>query len=205
MNEGVASSIFYFRNEGRTNLESTLCKALERAVEKDIAKIVVFTADGEGIFSLHKMLMDKNVNNMKIIGVTFPQNRPFYTEEKDGKMEKFFPKTSDSEIKEAIRKIGIPLVQGVMPFEEVIVPGAKQSNMRIIKETLGLFSGGMQLCVQAALMATDAGCVDIGESVIAVAADTAIVVKGALSEYLFHPHEGLNILEIICKPSKMTV
>jgi len=58
---------------------------------------------------------------------------------------------------------------------------------------------------KAILMAVDGGHIDPGETVIAMSADTAIVARSSLSTWLFHPTEGLEINEIICKPSKFTI
>ncbi len=94
---------------------------------------------------------------------------------------------------------GISVVQSTMPFQEVIIPEpATQADA--IQATLGLISPGMHLCVQAVLMATDAGLVQQGEEVVSMCADTAIVATGALSHWMFHPEQGLEIREIICKP-----
>ena len=61
------------------------------------------------------------------------------------------------------------------------------------------------MCVEAIIMATDAGYVEPGEYVIAMSADTAIVANGVSSTWLFHPDEGMTISEIICKPKFFTV
>lgn len=77
--------------------------------------------------------------------------------------------------------------------------------MKAIKETLGLVSGGLHLCVQAVLMATDSGVVMPGEKVIAMSADTSIITFGTNSTFLFHPSRGLNIHKIICKPLNFSI
>ena len=54
-------------------------------------------------------------------------------------------------------------------------------------------------------MACDAGFVESGEDVIAVAGsgtglDSAIVIKAAHSDEMFDEEKGFRIKEIICKP-----
>ena len=66
---------------------------------------------------------------------------------------------------------------------------------------LRTFCEGIKVCVEITLMACDAGLVQEGEKVIAVAgtaagADTAIVATAAPSTRL----ANLRVHEIICKP-----
>lgn len=77
--------------------------------------------------------------------------------------------------------------------------------MATINETLTLFSGGMRLCVQAIIMATESGSLEPGETVIALSADTAIVARATLKSLLFDNEEGMEIYEIICKPRLLTI
>ena len=87
------------------------------------------------------------------------------------------PKTSLQEIREEFNRLGIRLVQGVMPLQDIIIPNAKDVKNQTIHYTLSLISGGLRLCIQAILMAVDGGPIDPGETVIALSADTAIVAR----------------------------
>ena len=60
----------------------------------------------------------------------------------------------------------------------------------------------MSLCIQAALMACDAGEVEVGEHVIALAADTSILVRCAPTARLL---TDLIVREIVCKPALLTI
>jgi len=180
------------------NISKTVELSIKKAREEGIDKILVFTADGEGPFELRKQL--GNNEDIDIIAVSFPNLMPFFQKETDGDIKEFFPKTSYDEHKEKFQNENIKLVQGVMPFEEVIIPGANDTKLKAIKESLNLFSGGLKLCVQAALMATDSGAIKPGEEIISMSADTSIITNGANSRFLFHPTKGLKINKIICKP-----
>ena len=60
----------------------------------------------------------------------------------------------------------------------------------------------MSLCVQAVLMASDAGYVSLGEHVIAMTSDTSILVRAAgTSRFL----TDLIVREILCKPVLLTI
>ncbi len=60
----------------------------------------------------------------------------------------------------------------------------------------------MSLCVQAVLMASDAGFVELGEHVIAMTSDTSILVRSAGTERFL---TDLIVREIICKPVLLTI
>jgi hypothetical protein len=71
----------------------------------------------------------------------------------------------------------------------------------VVRETLYTFSQGMKVAVEIALMAADAGLLDMSREVIAIAgtdngADTAIVIKPAYSRKFTE----LRIHEILAKP-----
>ena len=195
---GYHDKIFYFKEEGKMNISKTAELSIRKAKEEGISKILVFTGDGEGPLELRKQL--GNEKQVNIIAVTFPNLMPFFQKEGNGEIKEFFPKTSYTELKEVFNSKNIKLVQGVMPFEDVVIPGARDSKVMTIKEALGLFSGGLKLCVQASLMATDSGAIKPGEKVISMSADTSIITNGANSNFLFHPIRGLKINKVICKP-----
>ncbi len=202
MSYGVSKSIFYYNSEGMVNLPKTIELVIERAKENNINHIIVFTADGDGAFMLKNALNNTEIN---IYAATFRYKQVFHSLDPNGNKNKIVPKTSLQEIREEFNRLGIRLVQGVMPLQDIIIPNAKDVKNQTIHYTLSLISGGLRLCIQAILMAVDGGHIDPGETVIAMSADTAIVARSSLSTWLFHPTEGLEINEIICKPSKFTI
>jgi len=83
------------------------------------------------------------------------------------------------------------------PYWPAYVP----STGDLIANILRLFSQGMKVCLEIAVMAADAGAIPIGENVIAVGgqgrwADTAIIIKSANSTGFF----DLDVGEILAKP-----
>jgi hypothetical protein len=72
---------------------------------------------------------------------------------------------------------------------------------RIVRETLYRFSQGMKVAVEVALMAADAGLLDMSEEIVAVAgtgegADTALVLKPTYTRTF----KQLDIREILAMP-----
>jgi hypothetical protein len=200
--EPRSSVIHYFPEEGKLNLEQTINFIYERAKELDIKKVIIFSGDGEGPTRAVERFRG---TPMTIIAATFPYKMPFYIEDESGTRQKRFARLSEQEIRQSLLKQGVEIIQGTMPFQDIFIPGVRDTKLLTIYETLGLFSGGMQLCVQAIIMATEAGKVEPGEIVIAASADTAIVAQASLKSFLFHPDEGMEIKEIICKPNNLTV
>lgn len=197
---GFSRPTFYFYSEGRQNLEKTVELVYKRvSVLKRIKKILVFTANGEGAFMIKDLVSDTDI---QVISATFPYKQSFYFPDGAGNKKEVFADTSDKEICAKIKQYGITLIQGVMPLQDIPVPGTLTSDTKIktIVSTLSLFSGGLKLCIDGIIMASDAGYVEQGEEIISFSADTAIVATGCRKDRLFHPEEGLEIREFICKP-----
>jgi uncharacterized protein len=71
----------------------------------------------------------------------------------------------------------------------------------LIANVLRCFSQGVKVCFEIVLMATDAGLVTSGETLIVMAgtargSDNALVVQAASSQHL----KRLRVHEILCKP-----
>jgi hypothetical protein len=158
--------------------------------------VVVFTADGEGPVRLADSLSGSGVS---IIAVTFSHGQVVRVGEGDAASEARPPAVSE-EVKALLASRNIPLVSAHVPFHEIILPGTRDSKLLAIRHVLSMFGIGMRICVQAVLMATDAGHVDPLEEVISMSADTAIVATGCPTYLLFHPEKGLQVKEVICKP-----
>lgn len=202
MDEGSMQSIYYYKTEGKQHINQTVQLSIKRAKELDIKTLIIFTANGEGAFTAKELLGSSGA--IRILAATFPYKQPFFTQDSEGKSAAFLAGTSNPEIRDKLKKQKIDLIQGVMPFQEIIIPGAKDIKTQAINSTLSLFSKGLKLCIQGILMATDGGHIEPGEHVISMSADTSIVARSSSSIFLFHPTQGLDICEIICKPNIMS-
>jgi hypothetical protein len=74
-----------------------------------------------------------------------------------------------------------------------------------VAEALEILGGGFPLCVQAILVACDAGLVGVGERVTAVTADTALSALAARTESFLSPTEGLVVEHIFCRPARYDI
>lgn len=198
MNDSFSAQIEYFPREGKVNLRSCLRLAFEAAVLRGIETIVIFTGMGEGPqIAIRDFCPLPKFKDIKIIAVTFPYGQRF----KDNKQVEISP-----EIRALLRDNNVPLLRAHLPFSPISAHyqhhGILGQDLTLIGNALSIFGGSMSLCVQAAVMACDAGCLEIGEHVISMTSDTAIVARTAPTERLL---TEFIVREIICKPMFLTI
>ncbi|MBT9135987.1 MAG: hypothetical protein DDT34_01053 [Firmicutes bacterium] len=151
----------------------------------------MFTGTGEGVLKLLP-----KAKGYKIYAVTFTPNLPRRTVSAGVESPGILDTLDSNEV---------IVIQGNLPFEEIIIPEVRDPKTAAIECTFDTLSGGLSLCVQAVIMCTEAGGVLPGEDVIAMCADTAIIATGCHKSFLFSPFDGLEIREILCKPRKLTI
>ncbi len=194
----IKTDITYFKKEGRMNIDDTFNLVKRRALKLNIKKIFVFSANGESVLEIAKLCSDCELN---IYAVTFPYKQKFYKNNE----EVIETGIVNDDIKKMLQELDVKIIQGVMPFQDIIIPDAKDVKLSTIINTLSLFGGGMQLCIEAVIMAFEEGVIEEGEEVISCSADTAIVASGSFKRLMFSPFEGMEIKEIICKPRNLTL
>jgi hypothetical protein len=202
MKKQVTASVTYFAEEGRENLSECLRLSFERLAHYGLEKLVIFTGVGDGIQeAVDTYLFHDEYARVRVVGVTFAQG---FEVRKDGKQSAHvFPEDRRS----AFSERGIPIVRAHLPFDAITTQyryqhGVLAQDMGIVGNALNIFCGSMSLCVQAVLMACDAGELAIGEHVVVMTSDTALVVRAAPTSRLL---TDLIVREIICKPAFLTV
>ncbi len=190
----------YFLQEGKENLSRCLQATFTAALNHDIKKIVIFTSAGRGVvMAIEDYCSQEQFADIGLVAVTFPSHMQFSAGD-----------TSEHRVPAKVSGLltskGVPLVRAHLPFDPIRTHyrghGILGQDFSLIGNALRIFSGGMSLCVQAVLMATDAGHVELGEHVIAMASDTSILVRAAgTSRFL----TDLIVREIVCKPVLLTI
>lgn len=196
--ESFDATTTYFPCEGKSNLRTCMRLAFETAISRGIETIVIFTGVGEGPeIALKEYCSRRDYQDIQLIAVTFPRGQRF----KDNELAEI-----SSEVRSLLGERGVPLLRAHLPFHPIAAHhrhhGILGQDLTLIGNALSVFGGSMSLCVQAALMACDAGCVEIGDHVISMTSDTAIVVRTAPTERLL---TDFIIREIICKPLFLTI
>lgn len=194
----ISADIEYFHEEGKVNLRDCMRIAFETAVARGIDTIVIFTGIGEGPeMALKDFRSLATFQDIKLIAVTFPYGQRF----KDGKEVVISP-----EIRSLLEENRVPLIRAHMPFNPITAHyrghGILGQDLTLIGNALSIFGGSMSLCVQAAAMACDAGCLEIGDHVISMTSDTAIVVRTAPTDRLL---TDFIVREVLCKPLFLTI
>jgi hypothetical protein len=197
-----SSEATYFQSEGKDNLDACLRIAMAAALSHGLGKLVIFTARGDGIqLALELQRYQSEYEGIRLVGVTFPQGKLFARQE--GQQP---PTRIEPERLEAFRNAGVQLIRARLPFDPIWSNYPTSStlgkDLSFIGNALNMFGGGMSLCVQAVLMACDAGALDWGEHVVVMTADTSLLVRAAPTDHFL---TDLIVREILCKPIFLNV
>ena len=192
MSNGEERTIFYFDEKGPVNTEKTLKIALAHAREANIGAIVVASSTGETALKLHQMAGSE----VKIIAVTYNAGSRFQSV-----VEQF------NQNHDALLERGISVVRGLHAlsgpeksfsdkYETTFLP------LNIVADTLRMFSQGVKVCVEIAIMASEHGFVTPDEDVVVVGgsghgADTALVMKPVFAIDMFKA----RINALLCIPA----
>jgi len=181
--------IVYFETPGRENTDEALRIARKRAEELGIKTILVASTRGDTAVKAADVF-----KGLKVIAVTH------FTGYRGPNEQEF----TDENRKAFESKGGIMLITTHL-FSGISRAVRDKFNTSIIGDivagTLRVFSEGMKVVIEIAMMAADSGLVRTDEDVIAIGgtrrgADTAVVLTPVNSNSFF----DLKIKEILCKP-----
>ena len=180
----MESKIVYFEDMGPENTEATFRMVLERLNALGIKKLVLASTTGTTARKAMEFFKDSDV---KLIIV--PHQHDFRRE------KNAFP----DELVKTLRESGHEVHFGTMLFHTDRL--YESTTPTLMANLLRCFCQGVKVCFEIVLMTTDAGLVESGEKVIAIAgtgrgSDTALVMQAASSQHL----RRLKVNEIICKP-----
>ena len=159
-------------------------------VEKKLQDVVVASTEGTTGLVAAKRFKDLNANVVVVAhSVGF----------RDANTNEFHP-----ELKAAINELGGHVVFSTMPFHTIndAIRGKMGSSLEtLIADTLRMMGHGTKVCVEIVAMACDAGRIDSGKHVLAIAgthrgADTVHIIQSANSRRFF----DVQIIDVIAKP-----
>jgi hypothetical protein len=180
-----------FEKAGEHNTGATLQLVKERALALGTKQVVVASSHGYTARQAHALLAPVGI---QVIAVSI-----CHSWESEGWV-------MAAETKAELAALGVTVHTGIHALGDGV--GSAFSDKfggrapeEIVRDTLYRFSQGMKVAVECVLMSADAGLLDMGQEVIAVAgtgsgADTAIVCKPAYPR-TFHE---LEIREVLAKP-----
>jgi uncharacterized protein len=180
----MEKKIVYFEDLKPENTEATFKLASERLESGEIKKLVLASTTGA---TARKAVEFFKGRDIKLIIV--PHQFDFHRD------QNAFPQELVRELRESGHKVHF----GTMLFHTNSLYGSEIPT--VMANLLRTFCQGVKVCFEIVLMATDAGLLESGEKVIAMAgtgrgSDTALVMQAASSQHL----NKLKVGEIICKP-----
>jgi uncharacterized protein len=163
--------------EGKENLARCLQATFAAALAHRVGKVVIFTSAGRGVMmALDEYRSQEKYSHIELVAVSFPSQSQFTAGDP---LEHCIP----GSVLETLSERGVPVVRAHLPFDPIrthyVGQGVLGQDFGLIGNALRIFGGSMSLCVQAVLMASDAGFVELGEHVIAMTSDTSILVRAA--------------------------
>jgi hypothetical protein len=183
----MEKKILYFDKPGKSNTDQTLSVIRDRVKDLGIRQVIVASTHGYTAMKAKEALAGLDV---EVIAVTICA----------GFDEKGWTITADE--RQRLENEGIKVLTTMHALGDDVneALGTITPN-RIVRETLYRFGQGMKVAVEIALMAADAGLIDMSGEVISLGgsgegADTAIVMKPAFTRTF----KQMKILEILAKP-----
>lgn len=184
-------SITYFDTDGPQNTDRAIELAVAYCRAHGIRKIVVASSSG----STALKLKDTAGDDLTVIAVTYGAGSRFIEE-----VEAFNKNYATLRSRNILTVRGVHALSGVeRALENRYKTGFMPLN--IVADTLRLFSQGMKVCVEVAVMAAEAGFITPPEDVVVLGgsgegADTAVLMKPGYAATLF----DIKIREILCMP-----
>ncbi len=189
----MEGKILYFEKPGKANTDATLALARQRVEALGIQQIVVASTHG---YTAKRAKAIFDGLDVEIIAVSICAG---FDEE---------GWTMQPEEREALEELGITVLTSLHALGDDVNDAFKgDAPNKIVRDTLYRFCQGMKVAIEVAIMAADAGLLDITpqhtREIVAVAgtgegADTALVLKPACARKF----KDLEIREILAKPRR---
>jgi hypothetical protein len=186
----IRSSVVYFEQGGRENTPRVIELVKERATQLGISTVLVASTTGySGSLAVRDLTEMKVIVVSHVAGYAAPNTQELTDENRalieSGGGQILTAQHGFAGVNRAIRK----RTETYQPNE-------------IIADVLRIFGAGMKVMLEIAMMAADAGLVETGKPVIAIAgmhrgADSAVVLIPENSDNFF----DLKVPEIICLPA----
>ena len=191
----------YLPAEGRKNITACMDLAFAWCAEHDVATIAILSGTGEGpLYAARNLLPQAKYTGIRVVAVTPAVGRS-YRQVPGDPSSPIVRAGLAPEVRDELRGHGVAVVSAHLPFKPVAVGYARTSEWGRVAEAYGVLGGGFALCVQAAMVAADAGEIEHGARIVAASADTAIEVSHACrTESFLAATDGLLVGHIICRP-----
>lgn len=195
----------YFDGEGREHMRECIDRSAEWCVRTGLRKLVIFTGTGEGPhYAAKELLSTDEYSSLQVVAVTPPFGRAYRTSPGDPNSP-IIRAGINPAMRDELLALGINVVSAHLPFKGIHNGRERTSEWARVAEAYGVLGGGFALCIQALLVACDAGVVQSGERVVVASADTAFVAIACRTDSFLSPIDGLLIEHIICRPMRYQI
>jgi hypothetical protein len=197
----------YFDGEGRAHMKECIRCALAWSVQHKIRRVVMFTGNGDGPhYAATQFLPQDDYQNLRLIAVSPPVGKTYFEDPRQPEKSRVVTAGIPPTMRDELSALGVRIVAGQLPFKEMHDgTGRMSSDWSRVTASMGIQGGGFALCIQAALMACDAGEVELGEAIVALSADTAVALWASRSDVFLSPFEGMLVDHIICRPANLSI
>lgn len=211
MTETNTMPTVYVEGEGPGFLDECMAAAFAFCKFSETKVMVIFTSTGEGPErAVDRYRSQEQFADIRLVAITPPANRT-YRDATGAPVRAGIPR----ERAEKLSRAQVSIASARLPFRSILAqpdpintpsgqvfvpPPSNFDAMSVVDRVLGMFGGGLSLCVQSVLMACDAGFVSVGERVVAISADTAVALHACQSESFLSPQIGLLVDHVICRP-----
>jgi hypothetical protein len=201
----IGRKTFIFENPGKEHTEETLRIAMEGAKERGIETVLVSSTTGFTAEKAAEIFKDSNLNLIIVThqtGYRTPGVQLFPEELRSKLEEQGIRVVTCTDVLTGTVDVGMARQRPAKTEPlEVRLPYILPPTNVIIANTLRMFSQGVKVCPEIAMMAVDSNALDSGEQVVVVAgshagADTAMVLVAAESSRI----RDVKLQEILCKP-----
>lgn len=195
----------YLPAEGQEHLARCMRLAAGWCADNHIETLVIFSGTGVGpLYVARNLLPLEEYRKLQVVTVTPAVGRIY--RKVHGDAQSAMPAGLAPEVRDELSGHGIRVVSAHLPFKPYTVGYERTTEWNRVAEAYGIFGGGLALCIQAAMMAADAGAVEHGARIVAASADTALEIGHACrSESFLSSVDGLLLGHIICRPAKYTI
>jgi hypothetical protein len=179
---------------------------MQYCIDHQIRKLVMFTGTGQG--PMHAIMSGYHPDvGVRIIAVTPPVGKVYLVNplQPDAGMVRagISPVT-----RRALEDSEIAIVSAHLPFQSP--PGDPgehgfRSEWARVERSYAILGEGFSLCIQATLMACDAGHIEVGERVVAMTSATSISILASNTDLFLSPTHGLLVEGWICQPRQYDI
>lgn len=201
----IERKVTYWEKSGKEHTEETLNIALEAAKERSIDTVLISSTTGYTAEKAVEIFKDSGLKLMVVTHATGYRTKgiQMMSDETRSKLkEAGCDVVTCTDVLTGAVSVGVGRQRPALSDpQEGRLPWIVPPPNVIVANTLRMFSQGVKVCAEIAMMAVDSYAIESGKKVVAVAgshagADTAMVLDASESSRI----KDMKLHEVLCKP-----